>query len=219
MTNTSSTSWPTTVWAWFKGFPRRHKIITVLLLLYGLWHLATTPIKNPWASDAYTIRGRFPFDQGFELEFLQFAYNTADWHQRWCGGINAERADCSGGHEILKPRKIDGQHYELTVYRDRYFSGPAGWVADPASYRAYQAGADPRAMIFLSLAPSPDQLACSDSDERLKERSGRMFCMSQKEVKKYRQLVLPLGQINNLKEKIFNFWLDSELDAILHREK
>lgn len=219
MTNTSSTSWPSKVWAWLKDFPRRHKIITVLLLLYGLWHLATTPIKNPWASDAYTIRGRFPFDQGFELEFLQFAYNTADWHRRWCGGINVDRAHCSGGHEVLKPRKIDGQHYELTVYRDRYISGPAGWVADPASYRAYRAGVDPSTMIFLSLAPSPDRLACDSGVERLSKYEGGLFCMSQKEHQKYGQLVLPLSPGNNSQEKIFDFWLYSELDAIQHKEE
>jgi hypothetical protein len=43
-------------WQWLKNFPKRHKFITALVLLYVLWKAIMTPIPNPFAKDAITVR-------------------------------------------------------------------------------------------------------------------------------------------------------------------
>jgi hypothetical protein len=71
---------------WLKTFPKRHWIITGLGVIYLVWYLVLTPIRNPFAHETFTIRGRFPIEQGYELMFNQNVYGAAKWHQRWCGG-------------------------------------------------------------------------------------------------------------------------------------
>ena len=66
-------NWLSTCKQWLLHWVRQHWIISTLVLLYvtysGFWWLVFTPIRNPWPQEAFTIRGRFPFDKGYELMF------------------------------------------------------------------------------------------------------------------------------------------------------
>lgn len=213
-------------WQWIKNFPKRHWFITGAGVLYALWYLVLTPIRNPFAHEAFTIRGRFPFDQGYELMFNQNVYGAAEWHQRWCGGgifyllgYDTSKATCGGGRVFTKPKQIDGQHYEVTLYKDLYFAGLPNWTANTwhTQYKA-NAGVDPEKKCCTSYG-SPENSACADSSERLNMFSNQLVCLPQTEHKDYKQLVIHEGQPAGLNERIQNFWLYSELDQMLQNRK
>ncbi len=208
-------------WSWLKGFPSRHKIITALAVLFLVWQAIMTPIKNPFASDAITVRGRFPFDQGYELVFIQDAEGTAKWYRRRCGGSRVEEAVCTAGKTVLYPKKIDGQHYELTIYRDRYFRGLAGWEAgEGLLVTHFKAGID-RIPFQTGVRHTNRDMACDGSDAVLKEQKYRLFCTSLTNVKKYRDRpvsALPELPPDSKNEWVLNYWLESELDAMSAKE-
>ncbi len=202
-------------WIWLGTFSRRHKVITVLLVLYLLWQVIFTPWKNPFAHDAVTIRGRFPFDRGFDLMFRQNAYGDAKWYRRWCGGAQTENAICRSGYEVLKPTRVDGQHYEITIYRDRYVSLFADWKEETwhLQYKA-DAGLNPAEMGATSYG-DPENAVCDGGEVRLKVLKNEMFCMPIAEHKRYKSLVLTEEQSVGNRERLMNFWLYSELEAKL----
>ena len=217
MTATEPPSLSTRVWTWVKAFPKRHKIITVLVVLYVLFKVAITPIKNPFASDVYVIRGRFPFEQGFELMFRQEAYGTAHWYRRWCGGIVFKEAICSAGGEFLKPLKLDAQHYEMRLYRDRYFSWFAGWEEQTwhLQFKA-KAGVDPSKLLITSYM-NDENSACDGSEESLARFKDKLFCTGHLNDTAYKHLTITEGQPVNANERLINFWLYAELDAMLKK--
>lgn len=213
-------------WQWLKTFPKRHWIITSIGVIYVVWYLVLTPIRNPFAHETFTIRGRFPFDQGYELMFNQNVYGAAEWHQRWCGGgifylmgYDTSKATCSTGKVWTKPRQIDGQHYEVTLYKDLYFKGLADWTANTwhTQYKA-NVGVD-YSKLLLTDYGSPENSACADSAERLNMFSNQLVCMPQAEHKDYKELVIHEGQPAGPNERIQNFWLYSELDQMLPKHK
>ncbi len=206
-------------WGWLKGSPKRHKVITTLAVLYVIFKLVMTPIVNPFASDAYTIRGRFPFDQGFELMFRQNAYGDAKWYRRWCGGDNTDDAICSSGYRDLKPTRLDEQNYEIKIYRDRYFAAFADWKAETwhMEYKA-NVGIEPEKIGAHAYA-NDENSACNGSEVSTKRHEGRLFCMGQIDHKDYKQLVITEGLPLMPNEQLMNFWLYSDLDAMLAKEK
>ncbi len=217
MTTATTISLRTRVWTWVKGFPKRHKIITVLVVLYVLFKIAITPIKNPFASDVYVIRGRFPFEQGFELMFRQEAYGTAHWYRRWCGGIVFKEAICSAGGEFLKPLKLDAQHYEMRLYRDRYFSWFAGWEEQTwhLQFKA-KAGVDPSKLLISSYMRDENS-ACDGGEQSLQKFKNELFCMGQPEHKDFKVLRLTEGLPVKSNERLINFWLFVELGDMLKK--
>ena len=218
MTDTEPPSLSTRVWTWVKGFPKRHKIITVLVVLYVLFKIAITPIKNPFASDVYVIRGRFPFEQGFELMFRQEVYGNAKWYRRWCGGLVSRNAVCSAGAEIHKPTRLDAQHYEMRLYRDRYFSLFADWTEQTwhLQYKA-NAGLKPETVAASSYANDTNS-ACDGSEESLARFKNKLFCTGHLNDSAYKHLTITEGQLVKADEELLNFWLYAELDAMLKKE-
>lgn len=206
-------------WTWMKDFAKRHKFITTLVLLYATFKLIMTPIVNPFASDVYTIRGRFPFDQGFELMFIQNAYGNAKWYRRWCGGINTEDAICRDGHRVLKPTRLSGQNYEIKIYRDRYFSAFADWKEEAwhVEYKANM-GLDPMRVMAHEYINDQNS-ACDGSEESSTRHKGQLFCTGHVNDKDYKHLVINEGLPLKANERLLNFWLYSELDAMLSKEK
>ena len=207
-------------WRWLKAFAWRHKVISALVLFYLLSKAIMTPIVNPFASDVYTIRGRFPFDQGFDLIFVQSTYGTAKWYRRKCGGIQVEEAVCYGERRVLKPTRLDGQNYEIKIYRDRYFAGFAGWKSDAISHAEYKVnmGIDPAKVLNRAYA-NDENSACDGSEESIESRKGRLFCMGQIDHKDYKRLVIKEGLPLKPSEQLMNFWLYTESDAMLQAEK
>ena len=207
------------IWSWLKGFPKRHKVITTLAVLYVIFKLITTPIVNPFASDVYTIRGRFPFDQGFTLSFRQYAYGSAPWFKRWCGFPFYEDGTCAGGSHWLEPTRIGENHYELKVYRDRYFSGLGGWK-EVTYFGAYltSAAADRDKMLF-TIYTNDESSVCDDSEEFLKKYKGQLFCTSQSRHKDFKNLTLTDGLPTKSNERLINFWLERELTPMLEKHK
>jgi hypothetical protein len=205
---------------WLKALAWRHKAISALVLIYAIWQVMMTPIVNPFASDVYTIRGRFPFDQGFELIFVQSTYGTAKWYRRKCGGIQVEESVCYGERRVLKPTRLDGQNYEIKIYRDRYFAGFAGWKADGISHAEYKVnmGIDPAKVLNRAYA-NDENSACDGSEESIESRKGRLFCMGQIDHKDYKRLVIKEGLPLKPSEQLMNFWLYTESDAMLQAEK
>ena len=211
-------------WTWLKGFPRRHKIITALAVLFLVWQAIMTPIKNPFANDAITVRGRFPFDQGYELMFSQQTYSNPEsrFSKIFCKSFAHSFTSCNGGSVRFYPKKIDGQHYELTVYRDAYFSGLLGWISKDRLYsRVHKStvDGDKHKGLFYGLGPSPEIYACDDSLQSIHERNGGLFCMDQNRDKDYKVLILPIKHALEKNIQEYNFWLYSELDAKLKEIK
>lgn len=205
-------------WAWLIRLPKRYKFLIAITVLYLLWFAITTPIKNPFANDAVKLRGRFPFDQGYELMFSQRTLSSSTSHlsKILCGSFIHSNTTCDGGSTRFYPKKIDGQHYELTVYRDAYFGGLLGWVAkDRLYYRVHRntIDGDKHRGLFYGLGPSPANEICDDSGEYVPTDRGEIFCMGQKEHKNYKVLTLPsrYASGNNVQE--YNLWLYSELDV------
>lgn len=214
---------------WLLRWVRKHWIISALLALFAVWHsvwwVIFTPIRNPWPQEAFTIRGRFPFDKGYELMFYQNVYGAADWHQRLCGGgvfyllgVQTSTATCSAGGVSTKPRQIDGQHYEVTLYRDAYFSGLQDWTAN-TFHTQYKVGVDYNKIKGFTSYGAPENSACDDSEEFLRKYSGELFCTKQTTHKDYKHLVITEGQPAGLNERIQNFWLESELDQMLNKRQ
>lgn len=206
-------------WRWLKAFAWRHKVISALVLFYLLSKAIMTPIVNPFASDLYTIRGRFPFDKGYELAFDQHVLGQAKWFRAWCGWPLYESGICRAGFEILKPTRIGENHYELKVYRDRYFTGLQGW-AHRISHAEYRASSnfDPNYLVIRFYA-GDESSVCDDSEEFLKKYKGELFCTSQLTHKDFKVLHLPDGQPVMPNEQVINFWLDSELKPMLEADK
>ena len=209
---------------------KRHWLASSLLVLILTWQVFSwhfnTPIRNPWPQDTYTVKGRFPFNKGYDLVFMQNVYGGAPWHQRLCGGLYMRnRATCSAGKVFFKPRRIDGEHYEVTLYRDYYFAGLPGWKLNATNEwpLAFKAGIDfdyEKAMI-TSLWPTPVAV-CDDSPQSIEKFTGKLFCMQQYDDAsrerghmKYKHLVLPLSDPGSATTKIKDFWLYSELDEVL----
>jgi hypothetical protein len=211
---------------------RKHWVISGLLLLVLLWwaywwHF-NTPIRNPWPKEAFTIKGRFPFDKGYELAFRFGVHGEASWHRRACGGWGffTDEASCSGGWVYVKPRQIDGQHYEITLYRDYYLPGLVQWSrVNGASHLVFKPtpGVDPQTYLITSQArgkDSPD--ICDDSEVSYMKRRGKLFCMAQytnddrsRGYKKYIHLQLPPSAQAGPNEEVRDFWLKSELDELI----
>lgn len=204
---------------WLKAFAWRHKVISALGLFYLLSKAIMTPIVNPFASDVYTIRGRFPFDKGYELAFDQRVLGQTKWFRAWCGWPLSEEGNCYKGFEVLKPTRIDENHYELRVYRDRYFAGPQGWE-HRISHIEYKtdAGIDLNRHSLRDYV-GDESSVCDDSEEFLKKYKGELFCTSQLTHKDFKVLHLPDGQPVMPNEQLINFWLDSELTPMLEAHK
>lgn len=216
----------TSIFSWMK----RHWLVSALIVNAVLWQAFwwhfKTPIRNPWPQDTYIVKGRFPFDKGYDLVFMQNVYGGASWHQRLCGGLSMrERATCSAGRVFFKPRRIDGEHYEVTLYRDYYFRGFPDWTLNATNEwpLAFKAGIDfdyEKAMI-TSLWPTPVAV-CDDSSPSISLLTGKLFCMQQYDDPsrerghmKYKHLVLPASNQAKARVQILDFWLESELDELL----
>lgn len=207
------------------SYAKTHKILSAFVGVVLAWSaielVVFTAWKNPFANEVVTIRGRFPFYKGFELVFQQSAVGTAKWYRRWCGGVRAEEAVCRSGSELIQAKPVDDRHYELTYYRDGYFSLFAGWEPEVWMYRAYKKGADVEKM-GVGWARNNGDLACDGSDEAVAKFENELFCMGATRGeghKNYKSLSLTEGRPVAQNEQLLNFWLYSELDAIKAMEK
>jgi hypothetical protein len=136
-------------------------------------------------------------------------------------------ATCGGGNVFFKPRRVDGEHYEVTLYRDYYFAGLPGWRLDATNEwpLAFKAGInfDYEKAMITSLWPTPVAV-CDDRPESLEKFLGVLFCMQQYDDStrerghsRYKHLVLPLSGLGDVTTKIKDFWLYSELDEVLSK--
>lgn len=172
---------------WLQQFPRRRPIVTVLVLtlvglglffkILGAW--VFTPRLNPNPQDPITIRGVFPFDKGYDLVFDQGARTTAPWASVVCGGFGLTRGwkgfACRGGYETFLPKKIDCCHYEITLYRDHYLPGIAGWENNGFGFNSAVQG---KPLIGGGGVPRKStEMDCADSAERLRKSNGALLCI------------------------------------------
>lgn len=194
-----------------RSFPRRHWILTAWTLAIAGFYIAITPFKNPFAQDAITIRGRFPFEQGFELVFRQNAYGNAQWYRRWCGGIQTDNAICRAGYTYTKPTRTDAQHYAITIYRDRYFPWFADWKEETWHVQRKAKVGLPQGATSYG---NPENSVCDGSEEALNKFGGELYCRGQLDDTEFKNLVLLDGQPVGANEKLMNFWLFSELREI-----
>jgi hypothetical protein len=213
-----------------RGWMHRHPWLSGFLLLLSVWMafdwIVDTPIRNPWPDEPLVIRGKFPFDRGYELVFMVNAIGEAKWYRRRCGGIQREEAVCSGGRAFVKPRKIDGQHYEMVLYRDFYLRGPQQWkttywdvVYDP-SY-----GVAPEDLLITSSGWGP-HIICKDSEASKATFRGRLSCTGQFDSEsktsgwvKYMHMNLPSTPARSPEEEVVDYWLSSELDRMLLEQR
>ena len=202
-------------WNWLTDWVKRHKIISFLVLLYLLSKAITTPIVNPFASDVYTIRGRFPFDKGFSLSFNQSPYGDALWLRKLCGWPVATQGVCTGGSNWIEPTRIGKDHYELKIYRDRFFAGPGNWKESTSSLAYVNSVVSDLSKTLGTRYSNDGSSVCDDSDTTLSERKVRLFCTNQLTHKDFKHLHLPDGQPVQANERLINFWLDSELTPML----
>jgi hypothetical protein len=209
---------------------KRHWLASSLLVLILTWQVFwwhfNTPIRNPWPQDTYIVKGRFPFHKGYDLVFMQSVYGGATWHQRVCGMLSLrDWATCGGGNVFFKPRRVDGEHYEVTLYRDYYFAGLPGWKLDATNEwpLAFKAGInfDYEKAMITSLTPTPVAV-CDDSPQSIEELTGKLFCMPQYDGParerghwRFKHLLLPASNQAQSNAQILDFWMYSELDAVL----
>ncbi len=215
---------------WMKHHWLVSGLIVIAVVWKAFWLHFNMPIRNPWPRETYTVKGRFPFDKGFDLVFMQNVYGGSEWHQRLCGMLSLRHeATCAGGGVFFKPRRIDSQHYEVTLYRDYYFTGLPGWTLDgtnewPLAFRS-GIGFEYEKALVTSLWPTPVAV-CDDSLQTLERLDGKLFCMQQYNDPsrqagniKYKHLVLPQTSSDDGNVKIKDFWLYSELDELLVKEQ
>ena len=194
----------------------------VLLMTVMVYQTLYVAWKNPFAHDAVTLRGRFPFDQGYELSFYQSATNSYDWHRRLCGwfGMVVSHASCTGAREVLTPKRVDAKHYSLTLYRDYYFKGVAGWQAG-YGVNQYASNAEPSVRgLMKGMGPIDNRIrnyACVNDPATLKKLKGVLFCSDASTHKDYKSLIFTQEQMLDSNEHVLNFWLDSELDLLLKK--
>jgi hypothetical protein len=172
---------------WLNQFARRRPIVAALVLgffcivlflkLFG--GVVFTPRLNPNPQDPITIRGAFPFDKGYDLVFNQGARTTAPWASVVCGGFGLTRGwkgfACRGGYETFLPKKIDCCHYEITLYRDHYLPGIAGWENNGFGFNSAVQG---KPLIGGGGVPRKStEMDCADSAERLRKSNGALLCI------------------------------------------
>ena len=214
-----------------RAWMRRHRFLSSLILFFFFWRVFwwhfDTPIRNPWPQDTYIVKGRFPFDKGFDLIFSQQVLGDAYWHRLVCGWISLHQdpIPCTGKKTVyFKPRQIDGQHYEVTLYRDYFFRGLPGWKLTATNEWpfGFKTGmiADPTKGMFTSLGEMP-VVICSDSPADLIRFEGKLFCMNQfSDPSKtsgyvdYMNFEIPLSAQPAPNVKVWDFWLKSELQDI-----
>lgn len=170
--------------------------------------------KNPFAKDAVVLRGRFPFDQGWEFSFNQTALTP--YTSNICEGLGAS-LPCVGAKETLKPERIDDRHYRFVAYRDYYFKGVVGWLTDIHIYAGYYLihtkvnGIDRTPLLELGKTMN---IVCSKNTKRHWTN-----CASTLEHQDYKNLIFTEEQSIAPDEYVMNIWLDSELDLLLKQEK
>ena len=115
----------------------------------------------------------------------------------------------------MEPTRIGKDHYELKVYRDRYFSGLGNWK-ESTTFLTYvsSAAANREAMLRTSYA-NDESSVCDDSEELLEKFKGKLYCTSQFRHKDFKHLHLPDGQPVQANERLINFWLERELTPML----
>lgn len=172
---------------WLQQFPRRRPIVTALVLtlvglvlffkMLGAW--VFTPRFNPNPQDPITIRGAFPFDKGYDLVFNQGAHTTTPWVNVVCGGFGFIRGweglACRGGDEILRPQKIDCCHYEITLYRDHYLPGLAGWEHGGFGFGSFVQGKPMRTVG--SVPKKSKEMKCLDDPKIIRDLSDSLLCI------------------------------------------
>lgn len=213
---------------WLKRHWLASSLLALVLAWQAFWWHFKTPIRNPWPQDTYTVKGRFPFNKGYDLVFMQNVYGGARWHQRLCGMLSLRHtATCSAGNVFFKPRRIDGEHYEVTLYRDYYFVGLPGWKLDATNEwpLAFKAGInfDYEKAMITSLMPT-SVAVCDDDPVSISKFTGELFCIPQYDGParerghwKFKYLVLPVSNQAQSNAQILDFWLYSELDEVLLR--
>lgn len=200
--------------------------LPILILLWkGFWWHFNTPIKNPWPEKPYTIKGRFPFDKGFDIVFGLRVVGDAKWHRWVCGGLEVTYAGCDGGIVHFYPQKIDGKSYQVTMYKDYYLQGLPQWGESLFFDKPYRPmeGFDPTGMAISSNVPLKGiPIICDDYEKRTGRFRGELRCMplyDDKERKvghlKYKHLNLPTTSPARPNEQVMDFWLYSELDEML----
>jgi hypothetical protein len=210
---------------WVAKHPKLCTFLLIVVLWQAFWWHFNTPIKNPWPDKPYTIKGRFPFDKGFDIVFGLSVSGDAKWHQWICGGIQVTYAGCSGGTEYFHPQKTDSKNYQITMYKDYYLRGLPLWDESVFFYKQYKAGIafDFKASVIGGhIVPESAPIICDDSEKELSESKGKIFCMRQYDnetrqsgYKKYIHLILPASSQAGPNEQVMDFWLTSELDEML----
>jgi hypothetical protein len=206
---------------WVGKHPVLWAFLLIVVLWKGFWWHFNTPIKNPWPEHPYTIKGRFPFDKGFDIVLEMNVIGEAGWHQWVCGGANITYASCRSGIVYFSPQKVDGYNYKFTAYKDYYFKGLPFW-SEPRFFDGVSKF-DPKTLGMIStplLSGVP--IICDDSAQGVKKLETKERCRPQyfdehRQVgyEKYKHLVLPPSGTAGPNEQVMDFWLTSELDEML----
>lgn len=110
---------------------RKHWLITALLVLYGLsqvWGWVLTPTINPHPQELVTIKGAFPFDQGYEMNVYMGARTSTKWVNQWHGfPIPGRSIGYDSEAQSIAIIQVDSKNYEFSFYRDFHLPGIAGW--------------------------------------------------------------------------------------------
>ena len=118
----------------------------------------------------------------------------------------------------MKPTRLDGQNYEIKIYRDRYFSAFADWKEETwhVEYKANM-GLDPTKVMAHAYV-NEENSACNGSEESAIRHKGQLFCSGHLNHKKYKNLIINEGLPLKPNERLLNFWLYPDLDAMLLKE-
>lgn len=154
---------------------KRHPFIVRGIIVYTIYALLTAPVPNPFPQDPITIRGTFPFDQGLKLEFGSEAISTATWASKVCGFFVSSQGIPCREDRIFRAKQTVGNNYEITLYRDYFLSGLAGWRTGGMAYSV--SGKSAQVLGYASLPWSVTRIECN----RTPVSDGSLTCVSHRD--------------------------------------
>lgn len=119
------------------------------------------------------------------------------------------------------PSKIDGNSYQITMYKDYYFKGLPLWSEPRLFDGIHKFDSKTRGIISTTLLKGAP-IICDDSDKQVRKLESQLKCKPQyfdedrdSGYEKYKNLILPVSTPAGPNEQVMDVWLTSELDEML----
>ena len=127
------------------AWPRRYKVVVtvfaVIVSAFCGYRWLMTPTINPNPTMRVVMRGRFPFDKGWELRIARSFHTQNSLCKRTARVFFfIPQAEVSREKSLpfIVPTRLDGSRYEVEYYEDYFLPGFCDWTPGFASYYILQ---------------------------------------------------------------------------------